>query len=326
VGSTSAGETNPAIAVTLVDGCVISLVSESADGRISEICAAQRAHCSRRQLLAACVDRNVIDRRVAKGTLARVHAGVYALAGAGEIPYGDETAALLAIVGRKALSHHTGAVMTCIRVGNRPRPIHVTVPIGRHGPKPAGVVVHRSQTLLTRDIVIVDGLPVTSPARVLLDTAAGLPERQLIVDLDQALLKKIVTLGQIDDVLARAGRHPGAAKLQRVRADRTGKGQASGGERKLLKLLDAAGVQKPLIGAYVEGYEADLYWPEHKLNVEVDDYGTHTTRAAFEKDRERDPTLRRKGVEVMRFTRSRIDRAGVRCVAEIVYELGRRAA
>jgi very-short-patch-repair endonuclease len=326
VGFASSGEVDCTITVALVDGGAISLVSESADGRIAEICAAQRARCSRRQLLAARVDRNAIDRRVAGGSLIQVHAGVYALAGAGEIPLGDETAALLAVAVRSALSHHSAAVIAAIRAGESPRPVHVTIPRERWGPRPAGVELHRSRTLLTRDVRILEGLPVTSPARTLLDIAANLPERQLTIDVDQALLRKIVTLEEIDDVLERAGGHRGAGRLKRVRQDRSGKGAASDGERKLLKLLKAAGVAPPQIGAHVEGWEADLYWPEHRLNVEVDAYGTHTTRSAFEKDRRRDPELRRKGVEVMRFTDNRIDRAGARVVAEIVYELGRRAA
>jgi very-short-patch-repair endonuclease len=50
------------------------------------------------------------------------------------------------------------------------------------------------------------------------------------------------------------------------------------------------------------------------------------TTSAFERDRVRDPQLRRNGIEVLRVTGARIDRAGMAVVADIVYELGRRSA
>jgi hypothetical protein len=315
---------DPANTVLLVDGRRISCAG-TIDERIQAICNEQRACASRVQLIAARIEPSAIDRRVRKGSLVRVHAGVYALAGAGEVPLGEETGALLAMGPRAALTDFSATVIYAIRHGTA-RPIHVVVPEGRHGPQPSGVIVHRSLTLLTRDVRIVQGLPVVSPARAMLDSAARLPERQLIVDLDEALHRRIVTLAQIDDVLRRAGRHPGAAKLRATRADRTPNGTASRGQRTLLRLLKQAGVEPPLVDTYVEGWEADLYWPEQKLNVEVDGFGPHTTTSAFEKDRVRDPELRRKGIEVLRFTDRRVDRDGARCVADIVYELGRRAA
>src|ERR1700747_821046 len=73
-GSAPPAVADAAITVTLVNGCKFCPSSGTADGRIDEICAAQRARCSRRQLLAAGVGRRTIDRRIARGSLVPVHA------------------------------------------------------------------------------------------------------------------------------------------------------------------------------------------------------------------------------------------------------------
>ena len=40
-----------------------------------------------------------------------------------------------------------------------------------------------------------------------------------------------------------------------------------------------------------EGFEIDFSWPEQRLIVEADGHRHHGTRAAFERDRERDALL-----------------------------------
>ena len=54
------------------------------------------------------------------------------------------------------------------------------------------------------------------------------------------------------------------------------------------------------------GFEVDAYWPEHNLIVEVDGYGTHKTRAAFERDRRKDAALTAAGHRVVRITWRRL--------------------
>lgn len=57
-------------------------------------------------------------------------------------------------------------------------------------------------------------------------------------------------------------------------------------ERRFLKDLRAAGdLPLPLTNYWMHGYEADLYWADHGLVIEIDDYLTHGDRVAFERDR-----------------------------------------
>jgi very-short-patch-repair endonuclease len=48
--------------------------------------------------------------------------------------------------------------------------------------------------------------------------------------------------------------------------------------------------------------EVDLYWPTHRLIVELDGYETHRTRQAFERDRAKDAALTAAGYRIVRFT------------------------
>jgi very-short-patch-repair endonuclease len=63
-----------------------------------------------------------------------------------------------------------------------------------------------------------------------------------------------------------------------------------------------AKLPRPLTNVVVHGYEVDLYWPEHRLVVEVDGFAYHSTRAAFEHDRLRDARLQAHGLRVSRVT------------------------
>ena len=53
---------------------------------------------------------------------------------------------------------------------------------------------------------------------------------------------------------------------------------------------------------YVEGFEVDCVWPEHRLIVELDGHATHAPIHAFEHDRARDRRLEAAGWRVIRIT------------------------
>jgi very-short-patch-repair endonuclease len=73
-------------------------------------------------------------------------------------------------------------------------------------------------------------------------------------------------------------------------------------ERRLLELIEQAGLPPPRTNVKVAGHEVDLHWPDHNLVVEFDSWTYHSTRAAFERDRRRDADLQLAGQRVMRVT------------------------
>jgi very-short-patch-repair endonuclease len=56
----------------------------------------------------------------------------------------------------------------------------------------------------------------------------------------------------------------------------------------------------------VDGLDVDFCWPEQRLIVETDGHRHHGTRAAFERDRERDSALVAEGWRVVRVTHRRL--------------------
>lgn len=64
-------------------------------------------------------------------------------------------------------------------------------------------------------------------------------------------------------------------------------------------LAATATLERPVANARVAGLEVDFLWPRQKLVVETDGYAS---RAAFERDRERDQRLTAAGYTVIRVT------------------------
>jgi very-short-patch-repair endonuclease len=313
----------------LVGRCLIRVASDARpDALIAEIAELQRARVSREQLLAAGMTTSAIARRLRNGRLERVYSGVYALPHTKDLPFAVETAALLAAGADAALSHHSAATLWGLRPGVA-RPVHLIIPAGRGGPTPLGVELHRSRTLTSADIRIHDDLPVTSPARTTLDVAASLPDRDVERLLDEALFtRRILTTEQVRDVLARAGNHPGRARLARVAADHTESTKTdSAPEEKLLSLIRAAGLPEPRTQALVLGYRLDFFWPGLNLAVEVDAYGTHGSQRRFESDRRRDARLlSERQIVVLRMTKIAIEARPLEVIAMLARAIGRRAA
>ncbi len=179
------------------------------------------------------------------------------------------------------------------------------------------------------DVRVFGGLPVTSPARTLLDVAPALTDRDVERLLDEGLfVRRIVTVAQVADVLARAGNHPGRARLARVAAAHTSSSRTdSPPEERLLTLIRAAGLPEPQLQVHVLGYRLDFLWPDLRLAVEVDAYGTHGARARFESDRRRDARLlTEKGISVLRVTQAAIEHRPFEALGLVARAIGQREA
>jgi very-short-patch-repair endonuclease len=168
-------------------------------------------------------------------------------------------------------------------------------PVHAIGAKPRrgdGYVIHRARDLPINDVTVNWGIPVTTPLRTLLDLSPVLPIAALDAALAEALVRKLVRL---EDVQARATGN--LARLARTAAP-----TRSRLERDFRKLLREHGLPQPVSNGFVCGHEVDLHWPELKLIVEIDGYGTHDHRRAFETDRVRDQRLLAAGWRVARVT------------------------
>ena len=108
-------------------------------------------------------------------------------------------------------------------------------------------------------------------------------------------------------LLDRVPLHRGAAGMRRLLEASSGSFSRSRGERALTALIEDAGLPKPDRNGRVLGYELDYFWPELRLNIEMDGYRWHSTRARLNSDRNRDADLTAQGVQVLRISYDQLE-------------------
>jgi very-short-patch-repair endonuclease len=150
-----------------------------------------------------------------------------------------------------------------------------------------------------------NGVPVTQPARSLVDLGAVATEQQVDDALTQALVRRLVTVDGVRralDAVARKGR-AGVGPLREslnYRDPRHPDGQLEPRMQRLLRrhgLPPAAFQHEALPRTRV-----DFAYPARRLAIEVDGYGPHAGRAAFQRDRTRQNRLVAAGWTVLRYT------------------------
>jgi len=283
----------------------------SADAAVAALAARQHSVVTGEQLAAAGLGQHAIARRVRDGRLRRMHRGIY-LAAPLPAPLTPEMAAVLACGDSAVLSHESAAALW----GLRPRPdgdVDVTVAGRRVRPR-RGIRIHSARELAAARR---HGIPVTTPARTLLDLAAHLPQRELDRAVEEAQLKRLVTRSALAQ--CRSG-HRGAKALEAALRYEPALTRSEA-EARLLGLIRAAHLPAPLTNVRVGRYEVDLLWPAEGLAVEVDGYAYHSSRQAFERDRLRDAELQAAGLRVMRVTWRQIVHAPEALVARIAAAL-----
>jgi very-short-patch-repair endonuclease len=260
------------------------------DTNVADLAARQNGVVARAQLLSLGVGEHAIDRRLKSGRLHRIHRGVYAVGHRVLTREGRWMAAVLACGPGATLSHDTAAAAWELRRNDGL--IHVTVRGSRKAPK--GIKLHRSPALTAAETTAIRGVPVTTPARTIVDLARRLSADELepIVDLaDQR--------GIVDFAALRSAR---SASLKAVLRAYDPAPTRSELERRFLRLCRRHKIARPETNALIHGYLVDFVWRDRRLIVEVDGYAYHRTPRRFESDRERDVELSTKGWRTLRFT------------------------
>jgi hypothetical protein len=151
------------------------------------------------------------------------------------------------------------------------------------------------------------GIPVTRPARTLLDLAEVVDERSLARALNNARVLRRVGPAGLADLLARSLHRRGATRLRRL-VDRPGAPTRSAFEDAFLAFTERYGLPRPEVNQHVEGYEVDMLWRRERLIVELDGRAYHDHDRPFERDRDRDASLLAAGFPVVRVTWDRLTR------------------
>ena len=265
-----------------------------------------------------------VKRLVDAGRLHRIAFGVYAVGHTDLSRHGECLAAVLAVGPGSLLSYQSAGWLWGLWTSS-PKPIHVTATVTRHHPTPKGLVRHRARNLVVADRALVDGIPVTSVARTLLDLAWKLRSDQLRRVLARAEDLKLLDLEAIHSVIERNRGHHGVKRLRYALATYERPiWSRSEFERRFVERLVDAGLPRPATGWNEVGHEIDVYWPEQRFGVELDSFATHGNRQAFEADRERDLDFALARIETIRVTELQFHRDPATIVAGVEMLLARR--
>ena len=178
-------------------------------------------------------------------------------------------------------------------------PDHLKVP---------GVVVHQLTDVRPHHLTQVQGFPVTTPVRTVIDLAVVVSWVRLRSAIEDVIVRRLATYGQIADVLQEVRRRgkPGVRKLVAVLDGLAGEPPpASELERILYAAGDAARLrlvrQHPLPARpHIEGV-VDAVILESKLVIEADGRSWHARYLAMANDRRRDREAARLGWQTLRF-------------------------
>jgi very-short-patch-repair endonuclease len=293
------------------------------DLRLAKIANRQHGVVSVHQLRRSGLSEEAIKTRVAAGRLHRLHRGVYAVGHLALPPEGRWLAAVLAlghgprdvagtVLDRwgAAVSHRSAASLwELLPITQAPSDVVVAGNGGRA--RRVGIRVHRSLTLISADVTLRRGIPVTTPARTIADLReASSADRAAAVagwELRRAVRQANVRGLMIDE----------EDRKDRTRSDLEGD---------FLRLCRRHRLPRPEVNVPIGPFLVDFLWTKRRLVVETDSYLYHRGRTAFQDDRARDLELRRLGYEVLRLSERQVndepDRMGETLVAVLV--TGRR--
>ncbi len=267
----------------------------------------QHGAIHREQLTASGLSRHQISSMVQRQELRRVLPEVYVSAGSPGTRHQALMAAALWAGPDGLISGRTAAELFQ-PAGRSPR-IEVLVPATtrrRH----ANLAVRRTNDLRQDDRFSLLGIPVTSPARTVIECAATLDEERL-----ELLIEDMLRAGRLalSDLVSRfeqlrgSGR-PGTDSLARVLALR---GTDLGASNQLLEikawhLIVASGLPRPERNLRVrvagEPFELDLAWADEQVALECDGFGAHGGVRAFRVDKRRRASLIAAGWRVIEAT------------------------
>lgn len=203
-----------------------------------------------------------------------VHRGVYAFGNPRLIFKGRAMAAVLATGSGSQLTHWSGGVLR----GFLPEDdgvIHVSSTGGDRHP---GISKHRPRK--QSPTVLIDGIPTTSVARILVDIAATEARGRVEFAVRRAHFE-----GLIDQAAIREELRPGRRGTRLIAALTLGPEQAvdlrSRGERALRRFLVRRGLPLPLFNQpyRLNGrvIRPDARWPAQRVVVEVDHHASHAS-------------------------------------------------
>jgi hypothetical protein len=273
------------------------------DALIAELAAVQHGVVARWQLIDRGANPGAIHRRTRPGPLHRMYQGVYAVGNPSPNRQAWLLAAVLCFGPRAVLSHRPAGAEWGLRSW-RGKPA-VTVGTKRR-PHPS-IELHRS-VLPADERTVLDGIPITTWPRTLLDLATVLDHDALVRVLNEADARRLANHLSLPALLERHRGERGAGALRRALADAAfGRGITREDlEERFAAFVGRRRLPPPLLNAPVSAdgrnYVADALWPGARLIVELQSVAFHASPAAMSADAERTRRLTLAGYRVVYVT------------------------
>jgi hypothetical protein len=269
----------------------LPLVHTPVDAYVRTLAAQQHGVFHLGQLDGIGLTRSTRERRVTSGAWLSLFEGIYRLGGVPPSWEGDVLAACWAGGPLTVASHRTAAALWGLP-GKARHPIEITCRRWRRA-RTRDLVVHESNAFEPVDHGVVEGIPVASVARTLLDL--GAVARPLTVDMaiDNALRRELVSLAELQKTLARLGRsgRNGAGVLRSVLEARGIRVPTdSEMESLLLDVLKRHGLPEPDVQFVVLSDrgeflgQVDAAYADVKFAIEYESYEHHVGKAALVRD------------------------------------------
>ena len=233
-----------------------------------------------------------IRRRRANGVWVQEYDTVLRIAGVPDTHEARLLAVSLAAGSRAGGSHRAAAWLHALP-GASSTLIEISCPRWRRS-RADGIRVHETKALTDADVTVVNGIPVTSIERTLLDLGAVRGFLTVELALENALRRRLTTLEALDQTLARLARsgRPGVRILRTLVHARLGASTLpTGSEREtmVLQIIRAAGLPDPTRQFRVYDHnefigQVDLSYPAARITIEYDSDEFHTGFVATASD------------------------------------------
>jgi very-short-patch-repair endonuclease len=251
---------------------------DTPDRVVAVVAARQHGVVTTAQLRAAGLSHDAILVRARSGRLHWLYRKVYAVGHSALSQEGRWMAAVLAHGESAVLSFRSAGELWGL-LPTHAGPIDVSIPSGAGASGRDGVRLHRCPTLSREQRTRRHDIPVTTPSRTFVDLKRTLSPAELRNAIRQAEVAglEIGTVGGVE-------------------------GTRSELETMFLRVCREHGLPRPQVNVDLGPCVVDFLWRSRRLVVETDGYRFHQGRAAFERDRDRDLTLRGMGYQVIRLS------------------------
>jgi very-short-patch-repair endonuclease len=287
------------------------------DEHVMALAGQQHFVVGREQLLEIGTPRQ-IKTRLHRGTLERVFESVYRVAGSPKTWRRDLTAATFAGGKLSVASFRSAAALQYLPGGEE----FLEITSQRHRrARHEGVIAHESRHLTELDVMYIDNIPVTRPARTINDLGLLVETGELapkVLDhaLHDAIRRNLVDVARVWREWERLGGtiRPGGKAIERLLKHFVPpkRDTDSSPEIQLLQYIRIAGLPEPVPQFRVwlsptQWVDLDFSWPLIKIFFEFDSFKYHGNRDKYMRDAERRLKLREQGWDVIVVTDDELD-------------------